>query len=311
MAKLTEEEKVRLRIALQKNLDRNKLFKGMTKAEKSAMKFKDPDKYGVPTALDSMRYKAPKSQKWIVVDPNTGKEHSFSDSTNAQNYIKLQTKKMNEPKKPTAKERKIEKQLKLGGSYVDPDTGFSTRDSLMAAGAFIPERFKTPKKPKLKTEEQLYNERKKELDFILASPSLPEEDRAFYENEMTKLEDSKFNRLTKGKKTAKKISNIDQKDDPSTIEKIFNWGANKWKKSVSDSQWVSARRKYWQGEGLKSLSLSDEEIKSIKGNDNGYTWALKKAKEDFEIKKENEGKVFVDANGIKAKMVNGKWVEVD
>ena len=102
MAKLTEEEKARLRIALQKNLDRNKLFKGMTKAEISKMKFKDPEKYGVPTALDSLRYKekTPKSQKWIVVDPITRKEHSFTDSTNAQNYIKFQTEKMNEPPKP-------------------------------------------------------------------------------------------------------------------------------------------------------------------------------------------------------------------
>lgn len=102
MAKLTEEEKARLRIALQKNLDRNKLFKGMTKKEISKMKFKDPEEYGVPTALDSLRYKeeTPKSQKWIVVDPITRKEHSFTDSTNAQNYIKFQTEKMNEPPKP-------------------------------------------------------------------------------------------------------------------------------------------------------------------------------------------------------------------
>ena len=214
------------------------------------------------------------------------------------------------PKKPTAKElqaQAIERIRKGEGTLSDSLTANIVPTDVQQAKQDV----KPSEMPKSKTEEQIYNERKKELDFILASPSLPEEDRAFYENEMIKLEDSKFTRLTKGKKTAKKISNIDQKDDPSTIEKIFNWGANKWKKSVSDSQWVSARRKYWQGEGLKSLSLSDEEIKSIKGNDNGYTWALKKAKEDFEIKKENEGKVFVDANGIKAKMVNGKWVEVD
>tara|TARA_Y100001938_G_C7934016_1_gene350793 strand:- start:139 stop:690 length:552 start_codon:yes stop_codon:yes gene_type:complete len=51
-------------------------------------------------------------------------------------------------KKPTEKEKKIETQLKLGGNYVDPKTGFSTGDSLMAGGAFTPERFKAPKKEK-------------------------------------------------------------------------------------------------------------------------------------------------------------------
>lgn len=73
-----------------------------------------------------------------------------AETKQAKEYRKLieaQLKK-DEPKKPTAKERKIEKQLKLGGSYVDPDTGFSTTDSLEAGGAYTPERFKAPKEEK-------------------------------------------------------------------------------------------------------------------------------------------------------------------
>ena len=48
----------------------------------------------------------------------------------------------------TQKGKKTRTQLKLGGSFTDPETGFSTEDSLIAGGAFIPKRFKTPKKGK-------------------------------------------------------------------------------------------------------------------------------------------------------------------
>jgi hypothetical protein len=42
--------------AWKKNLDRKKAFKGLTKKEVAKLKFEDPDRYGIPTKADSMRY---------------------------------------------------------------------------------------------------------------------------------------------------------------------------------------------------------------------------------------------------------------
>jgi len=44
--------------------------------------------------------------------------------------------------KPTEKEKRIQSQLKVGGSFIDPVTGLSTADSLRAGGGLLPERFR-------------------------------------------------------------------------------------------------------------------------------------------------------------------------
>jgi hypothetical protein len=51
-------------------------------------------------------------------------------------------KSKSKAKKPTEKEKKIQSQLKLGGNFINPETGVSTEDSLTAGGPYIPERFK-------------------------------------------------------------------------------------------------------------------------------------------------------------------------
>jgi len=126
------------------------------------------------------KYKAPKSQKWIVVDPNTGKEHSFSDSTNAQNYIKVQTKKMNEPKKPTTYELEAEAINRYReGKATGPD---STRLGIVPTDI---QQAKIDAKPK---KEKTVNQKIADIDNILSADlDLTENEIAKYDSQRRDL----------------------------------------------------------------------------------------------------------------------------
>ena len=141
----SKEDKARAHLS---KLNEEILFKGMTKAEISQMKFKDPEKYGVPTALDSLRYKEPKST------------------------------------------RLTEKELKLQAIENIRRDGGTLKDSIYA-GIKIPDI--TP--PKEKTQKQIYDKRKEELDFILMSPDISDEERDKYDIERENLDKNRVNQL--------------------------------------------------------------------------------------------------------------------
>ncbi len=59
-----------------------------------------------------------------------------------QAILKAQSEYNKKTKKLTEKEKRIQSQLKVGGSFIDPATGLSTADSLNAGGGLLPERFR-------------------------------------------------------------------------------------------------------------------------------------------------------------------------
>tara|TARA_R100000278_G_scaffold2675_2_gene5205 strand:+ start:14951 stop:15766 length:816 start_codon:yes stop_codon:yes gene_type:complete len=210
-----------------------------------------------------------------------------------ENQLKAEEKERKEkaPKNLTEKEKKIQSQLKIGGDFIDPATGFSTRDSLTAGGPFIPERFKAQKK------EPTVNQQISDIDEILLQ-DLPED-------EIKALEDAR-KILVRELPIYKKIIKDSPKDymeapEPEKKNMLIEWAKKTFgdfRKNVSDKKYVQERRKYWQKEGIESLNLSKEELKKIKGNDNGYSWAQEQALDDLKLQKENDKIINSDPLGI-------------
>jgi hypothetical protein len=123
------------------------------------------DRYGIQTWTTGKG----KNKKYHIIDPIDGKEVIRYDENSINHYYKhiidkRKPKKPSElkPKKPSEKERKIAAQIKVGGYYENPETGLNTIDSLLAGGAYTPQRFKeTPKKNTPKTLKEL----QKDLEF--------------------------------------------------------------------------------------------------------------------------------------------------
>jgi len=136
----TKEEKKALLEQLDKAWEKRNLTKGMTKSEIAELKFKDPEKYGIPSSTDSLRYTPKVDDKPVkYFDPRLGRYLAFKTEEDKASYLAHPTNKPKEPKPP--KKTQAEKDAEKKKTASDPTKGMTVAQKALYRQGGTEEQF--------------------------------------------------------------------------------------------------------------------------------------------------------------------------